>query len=419
MAVFEYKATDADGRSVNGLLMGASADTVHRELREKGLTVESLRVATGADFEEPASAPAPPPRVEAPASAPALSPRTWVVRQVLGPLFGEVHVKHQMFFFGQLATMLDAGVNPVQALGTLADSTRSAKLARVLRELRAHALEGRPFSAGMQRYPEVFSPLVMSMVRAGEEGGFLSTASRHIAEYKEAENELRNLLRRETFWPKLTLVMSVLIIVAANMILAEVAPEGTRLWSPLTTPSTWVWLGPLIVILFLIVKLVPHQAGLRRAYHEVLLVIPWLGGAVRAFAMARFSRAMAALYKGAVPMRRAMQLAADAAGNEVIRARIYQALPALEEGGGIVAMMRESRAFNRIVLDMAATGEMTGNLDAMLVKVSEYYEDEGRTSAKQMGMVFGVVVFIAVAIYVAMIVINFYSGYFGNLFKNA
>lgn len=426
MPVYEYRAVDSGGRSVGGTLLSPSLTEAAQSLAGQGLRVEHLGLAampgdplsassanerTGqrSDTARPSSplgAEATPP--------PPTGPRAAVMTHVVGPLVLKVNLASLQFFFRQLAAMLNAGVGMVQSLDTLSNQTRDPRLKKVIRELREHALVGRPISVGMQRYPEIFSPMMLSLVRVGEASGTLERCLRQLADYIEQEIEIRNLLRRVTFYPKLVIVASIFIIGGAQLVIGALG-KTTNLTSPLTQLGTWLVLAPIIVALFLFVRIGLANPRVKHVWDAFLLGIPFVGGTVRQLTMARFGRAFGVMYAGGVPMPDAVQLAADSCGNEYLRARIYPAVDRLKEGRGVTETFRETGAFNPIVLDMTHTGETTGNLDYMLTKMSEFYEDEGKTKSVQLGHVFGVVVYLAVAAYVGFVVISFYQGYLGGL----
>jgi type II secretory pathway component PulF len=431
MPTFEYAAVDASGNHETGTILGKSLDDALAALIRRGLTVE--RIGLAALLNDPLSggeAVGAPgggyvPRSERPGTvaaaavgeipdAPPVEQRSYVESSVWGPLVGKVPLNQLAFFFRQFSTMLDAGVPMVQSLDTLSRQARDLRLRRIVSEIRDHVKAGRPVSFGMQRYPEQFSPLIVSLVRAGEEGGFLDTALAQVADYLEHEIELRNLYRRVTFYPKLVLFSSVLIVLATNAIIASLGKQG-GLSSPLTTPATWILLGPLLVGLFLFLRVGLANPRVKYNWDMIILMVPYIGGTIRQLSMSKFGRAFGALYRGGVPMTRSLQLAADSCGNEYLRARIHPAARVLETGAGVSDTLEDTRVFSPIVIDMVRTGETTGNLDTMLTKMSQYYEDEGKTRAQQTGQVVGVAVYLLVALYVGYIVLQFYSGYFGNL----
>lgn len=425
MPTFEYQATKSDGTVETGLTFGTSLDAVAGDLKAKGLTVTRVGLAASAGDPLAGSASVPR-RAEVSAAAAAATPQTTVgaamdgppteersyfATSVYGPLVGGVDLKHLAFFFRQGGTMLNAGVPIVQALNTLSGQARSPKLASILRETVGHVEAGRPMSAAFQRYPEVFSTVVLSVLRAGESGGFVDSAMHTIADYLDQEIELRRLYKKVTFYPKLQLAASIAIIVVANLIIQAVAPGAKGLHSPLTTPATWVVLGPMIVLLFLFSRVGLANPRVRYNYDAVVARLPYIGTTMRQVAMARFGRAFAALYASGVPMAPAIRMSADACGNEYLRARIHPAPERLEGGAGVTQTLRETGAFSPIVLDMMQTGETTGDLDGMLGKMSEFYVAEAEVRQIKLGQVFGVFVALVVAIYIGYIVITFWQEY--------
>lgn len=426
MPIYDYRATSADGRHHTGSLYGRDPESVARELGTKGFAVTALwesgspPTATPDPSVNPTSTESPrstevpvsepvPPAVgwEGPPGAPPVAPRSWVATSLLGPVVGRVGLPHLSFFFRQLAVMLGAGVNPVQSLETLAVQSSSPKLTAIIRELSGHALAGRPLSAGLQRYPEVFSPLMVSLVRAGETGGFLDDALRQTADYIEREIALRNLMRRTTFYPKLVVGASILIFVAANAIIRSLAPQSpVSLSSPLTQAATWVILAPVLVGLFLFLRVGLANPRIKYNWDLFVSVLPWIGKTSRQFAMAKFGRGLGALYQAGVPIPEAIRLASDACGNEYLRARLRPATIRLEGGEGIADTLQATGVLSPIVMNMLATGEKTGNVDQMMTKMAEFYEGEAEVRSVQMGWALGVAALLTVAVYIGYLFIT-------------
>ena len=411
MPLFTYTATRPDGQTVSGTAVGASFETVAGQLQSQGMTVLSLVAAPGPGdpVDRPPSATSEPPRPSAP---PPTGERSFMATQVAGPVVGQVSMTALHFFFRQFGTLLNAGINPADALETLSRQTGSPKLTSVLREAKDHVIAGRPVSTGFQRYPEVFSPLMMSMIRVGEEGGFLPEQCLQLADYLQRDMELRNTIKRETAMPKVTIGASVLIILAANGVIQAVSPGG------LTLPTPWItWFAAAAIGIgvFLFVKYFLPRPEVRRSFDEIVINLPAIGPMVHGFAMAKFGRAFGALYKGGVGIPKAVQLSADACGNQAVRAKVLPAVSKIESGGSVSEVFASTGAFSPLVLDMTRTGEVTGNMDEMLVRMSEFYEDEGVTKAQMAAKVIGVLALIAVAVYVLFILVTFYSSYFGRM----
>ena len=310
--------------------------------------------------------------------------------------------------------MLHAGVPFVQSLNTLAGQSRSPKLKTILHEATGYVENGRPLSECFQRYPEAFGAVILSLLRAGR-GGRLP---------RHGDGQHRRLpgTRRSSFGgctsgspsiPSSRSSRRSSSSWARNAILASIKPGAKGLSSPLTTPSTWIVLTPIIVGIFLFLRVGLANPRIRYNWDAFVSRIPYLGNTMRQVAMARFGRAFAALYRAGVPMVRSLQLSADACGNEYLRAMMQPSLQRVREGESITVALKETGAFSPIVMDMVATGESTGNLDSMLGKVGDFYIAEAEVRQVQLGYAVGVLLGLLVAIYIGYIVISFYTG-FGN-----
>ncbi len=401
MPVYQYSGKTVDGQTERGMMIGQSLDAVARRLEEKGITVEQLGLAESNDPLNQRSAPA--------------SPTVSSVREAFDDAANKVKLEDLQFMFMQFGTMLNAGISGADALNTLANQARSGRLKRVLQETRDLAVSGQPISEGFGRHPEVFSPLMLAMVRTGERGGFLAEQCKHMSEYIRRDIELRNLIKKETAYPKIVIGFSIIVIFVANTVIEAVGREGAqKIWSPLTTPYNWIFIGPVLLLIWYYFKVVLKKPEAKYKWDRGVLKIPYIGPTSHGFAMAKFGRSFGALYRAGVPIGESVQLSADACGNEYVRAQIYPAAGPMESGEGITNAMARTGVFSNIVLDMTRTGEVTGDIDAMLEKVSEYYEQEGAVRAKQAATVLGVVVMLIVAIYVLIILIKFYSEYFNS-----
>jgi type IV pilus assembly protein PilC/MSHA biogenesis protein MshG len=458
MPTFQYQALKSDGEAINGLVFGSTLDTAMSDLMKRGLNVQSIGVAVNAADplnDLPNRRPEVPAdhvpetdsvnpldyaadyvvdgrgvRVERSTSAansvaegtesyeghsgyasgPSTHQRNYVSTSVVGPLVGKVSLSILAFFFNQLGTMLKAGVPMVQSLDTLSRQSRDPRFRHVVEEMKGHVEAGRPMTAGMQRYPEIFSPVMLSIVRTGEEGGFLDESLFTVAKYTEEEIELRNLYRRVTIYPKLLIAASIVIIISANAVISMLAPGAPGLTSPLTTAKTWIILTPILIGLFLFFRVGLANFGVKYIWDMFISMVPFLGKTLRQMAMAKFGRAFGALYRAGVPLPKVVQLAADSCGNEYIRSKLYPASKVLEGGAGITETLRSTGALSPIVIDMLSTGERTGNLDQMLNKMSDYYQDEAKTRSVILGQFTGVLVLLIVAVYIGYIVISFYQG---------
>lgn len=385
------------------MLESSSLAAATEALVGRGLEVKSIE-------ERPSAEPTVQPRAAAPPPRPAVQTDFW------GRLIDPVPLTALQFFFRQAGVMLDAGINPSDVYASLAKGTRDAKLAALVREAHDGAVAGQPLSRTLERYPEVFPPLMLSMVQVGEQSGTLAAQCRDLSQYIERDIHLRNTIKRETAGPKLTVAASVVIILLTNFVISSIGSGSQGLPVPV-----FAWVATLVVaaVAFLFVRLMLPRPEVRLGFDRFVQRLPGLGPMVHGFAMAKFGRAFGALYRSGVPFSRALVHAADACGNAAVRADTLPAARSLEEGSGVTEALAATGAFSPLVLDMTRTGEETGNMDEILGKVADFYEEEGATQAQIAAKVVGVACLLGVAVYVGLIVITFYSGYFSSILRTA
>ncbi len=399
MPIFRYIAQTPEGREVRGTVQASTRLEATDAVRQQGYWLLELYVEP-----EPTT------------------PLRTANRSVWQPLFGGVPLKTLAMFFRQFAAMLAAGVPIYQTLETLGNQRGgNAKLRRALGDIRNSVLAGERLADAFEKHPVLFPPIVRAMIRVGETSGMLENILRQIANYLENELELRRLLSRVTFYPKLVLFFAILIPGLIPALITMVgAPGGAPVGETLAgIVRTYAKILFTVFALWAAFRLAMQAQGFRYAWGLLTVMLPWIGFTVRQLALARFARALSALYGAGLPLSQAMRYAADATGNEYLRSRIQPAGSKLEAGYSITDTFASTGVFPPMVMDMVATGENTGELGFMMDKVAEYYEEEGKLRSHQAGYVFGVVVYLGVAIYVAIIVIQYYAGYFSSIFGAA
>lgn len=399
MPTFRYVAQTPEGREVRGTVQATSRLEATDAVRKQGYWLLEL-------YAEPEPT----------------TPVRAAQQGVWQPLFGGVPLKTLAMFFRQFATMLAAGVPIYQALETLGNQRGgNARLRRVLNDIRNSILAGERLADAFDKHPAVFSPIIRAMIRVGETSGALENILRQIANYLENELELRRLLSRVTFYPKLVLFFAILIPGLIPALITMVGAQGGAPVGETLANIAWTYIKILLAIfvVWAAFRLAMQAQGFRYAWGLFTVSLPWIGFTVRQLALARFARALSALYGAGLPLSQAIRYAADATGNEYLRSRIQPAGSKLEAGYSITDTFASTGVFPQMVMDMVATGENTGELGFMMDKVAEYYEEEGKLRSHQAGYVFGVLVYRGVAIYVAIILIQFYAGYFSSIFSAA
>ncbi len=292
-------------------------------------------------------------------------------------------------FTRQFSVMLDAGLPLVQALDAIGQQHPNQAFKTVLEQIRGDVESGSTLSAAMARHPKVFDPLFTNMVAAGETGGILDTILQRLSSYIEKMVKLKRALRSALIYPSVILTIAVAVV---TIIMWKVIPvfatlfEGFNVELPLLTRAV-IAVSKLIqhFALYFIILVGLGIFGLRSYYktdagrHVVdrtLLKTPILGPVLRKIAVARFTRTLATLLTSGVPILEGLNITAKTSGNAVLEDVIHDMRQRIEGGGTMADPMRQSGFFPPMVNQMVAVGESTGELDTMLVKVADYYEEE-------------------------------------------
>lgn len=292
-------------------------------------------------------------------------------------------------FTRQFSVMLDAGLPLVQGLEAISSQHPNPQFKAVLEQVRTDVESGSTLSDAMARHPKVFDSLYTNMIAAGEAGGILDTILQRLSSFIEKLVKLKKALKSAMIYPTTILTIAVGVVI---IILWKVVPvfstlfEGFNVALPLPTRIVIAASGILerymlfIAIfiglcVFALKSYYKTEKG-RRVVDRKLLKLPILGDAIRKIGVARFTRTLATLLTSGVPILEGLVITAKTAGNSILEDVIYRIRKRIEEGGNIADPMRESQFFPPMVVQMVTVGESTGEMDTMLVKVADYYEEE-------------------------------------------
>ncbi|GBC97286.1 Type II secretion system protein F [bacterium HR16] len=385
MPVYRYTAKNQQGGTVTGVVEAEDTRRAAGIVREMGLLLLDVRP------EQPVSA---------------QQAEQAVMQKVVYPVYSGVSVRDLAIFYRQLATAVRAGIPIHRALLSVAENTGKPRLRRVVQAVVNDLMQGKPLSRAMSRHPHVFDDLQVALIQAGEEGGLLENMLGRLADYLERDYKLRLKIRAGTFYPKVLLVAGIFIPKIPVLVIGGGLIPYLR--------ETVGWAAPILLAVLAVVAVVRillQIEPLREAYDSLKLMIPGIGGLVRQLAMARFSRAMAALYSAGVPLPRAIAISALAADNYYLTKHLRRAIADVEHGQSISEAFRRTGVMPPLVLDMLQTGESTGNVDAMMDKVAEYYEQETDVKSGQAVIVLSVGVYLLIALWIAGMIISFWQGY--------
>jgi type IV pilus assembly protein PilC len=407
MALYSYVAKDALGKVVKGTSEAENEQVLVRRLREKGFWVQKVT-------EERAAAPA----------EEAAAPRA---RPVFA-LWSRVSGRDLAIFCRQFATMINAGVSLIRCLAVLEEQSTSLRLKEIIREIQASVQAGETLSRSLTRWPRVFSPLFVGLVRAGEIGGVLDETLNRLATFLEEDQRLRRKVKSSMTYPALVLCFACGIVVG---LVTFILPRFMELFKelgvkelPLPTQmlvnfsnlltTRWYMLIGALVLLVVAVQRYTHTRTGRRHWHWLKLKLPVFGKLNHKVALARFARTLSTLMVSGVAILQALETVAGAIDNEIMSDAILAARSAIREGERIGDPLQKSGLFPPMVVQMITIGEETGSLDAMLGKVADFYESEVEATLQSLTaalepvlivMLGGVVGFIVISMFLPLIAI--------------
>jgi type IV pilus assembly protein PilC len=358
---YAYKVRDREGKMAAGSMEAESEEAVVSRLRQLGYAPISIEAEKGAGLKA----------------------------EVKLPGAGRVKLKDLAVFSRQFATMINSGLSLLRALTILGEQTSNRRLGEVIIQVRAEVEKGTSLSAAMARHPKVFNRLYVSMVRAGEIGGFLDQVLVKVAETFEKEVELRGKIRSAMTYPVVVFTM-VIGIVAAMLIfnvptfeslyesLGGTLPLPTRMLmnasNILRRFFPLVVLG-MIVLTFLFRRWKASQKG-RYQWDKFKLKVKVFGPLFHKTALSRFSRTLSTLIRSGVPILQALEIVGETVNNQVISRAVRDVQDSVREGESLATPLSKHAAFPAMVVQMMAVGEETGALDTMLGKVADFYDQE-------------------------------------------
>lgn len=361
-ATFQYKVRDGEGRLLQGSLDGDSQALVATKLQQMGYVPVSITQERSSTLQRDLK-------------IPGLSDR--------------VGMKDVAVMSRQFATMISSGLSLIRALHILAEQTENNKLAAVIAEVRQDVEKGASLSQALGRHPKVFNRLYVAMVRAGETGGVLDGVLLQLASILEKQVELRRKITSAMTYPVAVLCL-VLLIVTAMLIfvvptfetmyadLGGTLPLPTRL---LLAVSGFVtkWM-PVILVLEIAAAVafkrwIQSDRG-RTLWDTFKLKVPIFGKLVHKTALTRFSRTFAVLLRSGVPILEALEITSETVNNAVVSDAVKQTQAAVKRGESVATPLAEHAIFPPMVVQMLAVGEETGQVDTMLEKVADFYDQE-------------------------------------------
>ena len=309
-----------------------------------------------------------------------------------------VKLKDLAIFSRQFATMINSGLSLLRTLNILAEQTENPLLAKTISSLREDVERGSSLSAAMSKHPKAFTPLFVSMVKAGETGGQLDTVLNRVADTFEADYKLRQKVKSAMTYPVVVAGIAFLLV---TVMLLFVVPTFAKMFIdlggtlPLPTKILMMvsdrakLLVPLSIVSFVVgiivyKKVRAKNADMRLRFDKLKLKIPIFGQLFQKVAVSRFCRTLGLLLRAGVPVLQALDIVADSTGNEVLARAAKDVKESVRSGESMSAPLGKHDVFPPMVVQMIAVGEDTGALDAMLDKVSDFYDQEVESTTESL-----------------------------------
>jgi general secretion pathway protein F len=403
MAVYEYRGLDPAGRDLKGIIDADSPRLARAKLRRSGIFPTEILIDRHMK-------------------------KSGVEGVSIGALVSRISIQEISIMTRQMATLVGAGLPIVEALTALIDQTENVRLKKVITQVRESVNEGSSLADAMRRFPKVFSELYANMINAGESSGALDIVLKRLADFMENQVMLRNKVLATLTYPIILVLVGIAIL---SFLLVFVVPKVVRIFDDLqqALPIPTViliavtdflgdyWWVILVVVGGSILALRQYAATEKghQNYNRMILRIPIMGKLLRIIVTTRFARTLAILLNSGIPLLQSMDIAKAVVNNVVISDAIESAKEGIREGESIAEPLRRSKVLPSMVTHMIAVGEKTGELEQMLFKVSEAYDNEVETTMSRMTSLLGpivilvlggVVLFIVLAILLPMFEMN-------------
>jgi type IV pilus assembly protein PilC len=393
MSTFTFKAVDVAGVPARGELDASSKQAVTDQLRERGLIVLDI-----------------------------VEQKTSVTSQDLFERFRRIKAHELTVMTRQLATMVASGMSILRAFHVLEDQTENEKLKEILSQIRQDVEAGISLSDALEKHPNTFNELYIAMTRTGETAGMLEESLMRIADQLEKSDSLRRQVRAAMAYPIMIGAFALVVMLALVAFLIPVfedvfkdfngkLPAITRIsvgMSHLVTGKWWLMIALTVGTIVGFKKWKRTPWG-HRQWDTIKLKLPAkIGDVILKIALARWSRTFSGLVHSGVPILQAIDITGKTAGNYHIEKAMSDVKDSVQRGGTIGEPLRRSDKFPSMVAHMVGVGEETGNLDGMLGKVADFYEDEVAAVIKALTSILEPVMIILVGAIVGFIVISMY-----------
>jgi type IV pilus assembly protein PilC len=398
MPTFVARVRDSQGKSKQEKVVADSMANARSELRQQGFVIQDLKEFKGFDIGEALDL------------------------TKLQNKLATVSVKDKAIFSRQFAALTNAGVAIVRSLGVLSEQCSNPKLKDALLDISSEVQNGVSLSDAMRKHPQCFDGLYVSMIQAGEVGGVLDEVLNRLAKLLEDVARLQNQIKSAMSYPTVVGGLAVIIFLAMTIFLIPIFANifkdlGTEL--PALT-QFMLWISGVLTSwrLFVLIGIVVGAKVAFDMYYKtpvgtlnidaLSLKLPLFGDLIQKSAIARFSRTFGSLTRSGVPILTSLEIVRDTSGNQIIANAIDAARNEVQQGGMISIALQKENVFPPMAIQMMSIGEETGELDGMLMKVADFYEDEVEQAVKALTSVLEPVMIVVIGGMVAVILLSMY-----------
>jgi type IV pilus assembly protein PilC len=335
----------------------------------------------------------------------------------------KVTVKDKAIFSRQFAALVNAGVALVRGLGVLSEDCSNPKLKQALIAINADVQQGTNLSDAMRKHPSCFDNLYVALIQAGEVGGVLDEVLNRLAKLLEDLARLQNQIKSAMAYPVTVGFLAVIIFVGMTVFLLPIfadmfddlgadLPVFTQIMMMISRflrqPLNWVFMVAAISASGFAYRRYYATLNGRRVIDRLSLKMPLFGDLIQKTATARFCRTFGSLSKSGVPILTALEIVRDTAGNQIIAEAVDDARQDVQGGGMISIALQKHAVFPSMAVQMISIGEETGELDAMLMKVADFYEDEVEQAVKALTSVMEPIMIMVLGGMVGSILVSMY-----------
>lgn len=333
----------------------------------------------------------------------------------------KVKPKDLQVFTRQFSVLIKAGVPVVQSLETLTQGARSPSMGGTLKKVVEDVERGKLLAQAMSKQPHVFNRMYINLITAGEEGGVLDSVLDQLSDYIEKSVKMRGKIMGALWYPAAIIVVAFAVIIG---ILVFVVPQFVDMFEsmgqelPMITQlviqssklvqKNWYIVVGLLVSIPIGIRAYYNTSGGRQAIDSSILSIPIFGDLILKGAIARFTRTLSTLLQSGVRIMDALEIAANTSENWVIENAIMKARNSVSKGRALAEPLTQEKHIPNMVVQMISVGEQTGNLDAMLDKIADFYEDEVEQAAEALTSMIEPILMVFLGGIIAILVVSMY-----------